>query len=343
MFDLALTAEQEQLLASVTALFDKESTIERVRDAEPLGFSAPLWERVHAMGLTSLTLPEDDGGGGGSLLDAALVAGVAGRHLAPVPLAEATVANRLLSRLGNDDAAKLLRRCVEDGAVATLALTDTLRWVPAGAVAEIVLVASGDEVLVTDDEPPGEAVPNLAPLPLTHRSLDGARTLAQGGPALEAAHQALDEWRVLAAAGLVGAGRRALEIAVAYTTERHAFGRPIASYQSVAHRMADVATALDGAELLALEAAWAADTAHTRDTADARRHELALMAFVFGAETAESSATEALHFHGGYGYMLEYDIQLYLRWIKGVGTLPGDPARELQQLADALWGAPAAS
>jgi alkylation response protein AidB-like acyl-CoA dehydrogenase len=135
----------------------------------------------------------------------------------------------------------------------------------------------------------------------------------------------------MASAWLVGAARRALRIAVDYTTSRRAFGVPIASYQSVAHRMADLTTSLDGALLLTRKAAWAADQDSDR------RRELALMASGLAAEVSEQAATDALHFHGGYGFMLEYDIQLYLRRVKGLALLDGDPTRELRLLADELW------
>jgi alkylation response protein AidB-like acyl-CoA dehydrogenase len=131
---------------------------------------------------------------------------------------------------------------------------------------------------------------------------------------------------------LCGAGRRALDIGVTYTTERHQFGVPIGSFQSVAHRLADAATAIDGAQLLAREAAWAADELPD-DLAV-----LSSMAFAFAAETAEQVADAALHFHGGYGFMLEYDIQLYFRRIKAWALLAGDRHAELGRLADALWG-----
>ena len=130
----------------------------------------------------------------------------------------------------------------------------------------------------------------------------------------------------------MGAAQGALELGRSYTTDRQAFGVPIASYQSVAHRMADLATSLSGARLLARKAAWAAD----HDPAGSRR--LSLMAFSFAAQTAEAVATDALHFHGGYGFMLEYDVQLYLRRIKSWALLNGDPQRDLQRLADELWG-----
>ena len=62
------------------------------------------------------------------------------------------------------------------------------------------------------------------------------------------------------------------------------------------------------------------------------------MAFAFAAETAEQAADSALHFHGGYGFMLEYDIQLYFRRIKAWSLLGGDRHAELGRLADLLWG-----
>ena len=70
---------------------------------------------------------------------------------------------------------------------------------------------------------------------------------------------AVDDWRMLTANVLVGVAARALEIGVSYVKERQAFGAAIGSFQGVAHRLADCATAVDGARLLAYKAAWARD------------------------------------------------------------------------------------
>ncbi len=338
MFDLALSEEQEQLQHSVRALFEKESGTELVREVEPLGFSPRLWEQVVALGLPEMAVPEDCGGSGAGLTDTALVAELAGEFLAPVPLIESVVANRLLARLQTSDALSILDDAISGGSVTTLALSspvgDELRWVPAGAVAAHVVALRGEAVEVSADRPSYEALPNLGSLPVSHRTLAGGRAVAKGPAAVSAVGRARDEWRVMASAWLVGAARRALRIAVEYTTGRRAFGVPIASYQSVAHRMADLTTSLDGALLLTRKAAWAADQDSDR------RRELALMASGLAAEVSEQTVTDALHFHGGYGFMLEYDIQLYLRRVKGLALLGGDPTRELRQLADELWGAP---
>jgi Acyl-CoA dehydrogenase, C-terminal domain len=209
-----------------------------------------------------------------------------------------------------------------------------VRWVPAGAVADRVIILDGERLLVVAGPPPAQAA-NLGSLPLAHVNIEGGKEIARGPEAVAAFNRALDDWRVLTAAVLSAAGQRTLEIAVAYTTERKAFGVPIASYQSVAHDMADLATALRGAQLLTRKAAWAAD--HD----PAQRSRLALMAYSFAATTAERAATDALHFHGGYGFMLEYDIQLYFRRIKAWSLLDGDPAGGLQRLAGEMWGPPA--
>jgi alkylation response protein AidB-like acyl-CoA dehydrogenase len=337
VFDLALSEEQELLQHSVRALFEKESGPELVREAEPLGFSPGLWEQVTALGLPEMAVPETAGGSGAGLLDVVLVVELAGEFLAPVPLFETVVTNRLLARLASPEALSMLGDAIGGGLVTSLArsspIGDQLSWVPAGAVADRVIVLRGHSVLATVDRPSHQALRNLGSLPVSHRTLAGASVIGEGSAAVAAVERARDEWRVMVAAWLVGAARRALSVAVEYTTGRKAFGVPIASYQSVAHRMADLVTALDGALLLTRKAAWAADQDSDR------RHELALMASGLAAEVAEQAATDALHFHGGYGFMLEYDIQLYLRRIKGLVLLNGDPARELRGLADELWGA----
>jgi alkylation response protein AidB-like acyl-CoA dehydrogenase len=62
------------------------------------------------------------------------------------------------------------------------------------------------------------------------------------------------------------------------------------------------------------------------------------MAFVMADASAESAVDEVLHFHGGYGFTLEYDIQLYFRRIKAWALQVGDRAKELERVADLLWG-----
>ena len=102
----------------------------------------------------------------------------------------------------------------------------------------------------------------------------------------------------------------ALRIAVSYVAERVQFGVPIGSFQAVQHRLADLATDVEGGVRLVDKA-----VAPPR-RAPSALDELAAMAFAFMSSRAGMTAA-ALHFHGGYGYTLEYDIQLYFRRAKG--------------------------
>jgi len=100
----------------------------------------------------------------------------------------------------------------------------------------------------------------------------------------------------------------------------------------VGHRLADSATASAGATLLAREAAWA------DEEEPARRGELAAMAFSFAAETARDATDVALHVHGGYGFMLEYDIQLYYRRSRGWANVLMSPSTAARRVADRRYG-----
>lgn len=325
--DLALTADQEALTAAFAAFFSKEATPEVARAAEPLGFDGDLWARLVEMGVPSMATPEAAGGGGASLLDVALVTELVGRHIAPVPIVEATVAARLLARTDNNE---WLTKA-DDGAVVTVAVGG--RIVPGGAIADAVVILDGDRLLLVPTGGGGAPLPNLGALPLgeSPAATSGAVELAHGDDAVALHRVAVDEWKVLAASMLTGITHAALEIAVEYTKARHQFGRPIASFQSIAHRLADDATAAEGARLLARKAAWAADN----DAGDGGIHDapqLATMAYLYAGEVANHVTQESLHFHGGYGFMLEYDIQLLFRRAKAWAVALGDPSRAYARL-----------
>ena len=112
---------------------------------------------------------------------------------------------------------------------------------------------------------------------------------------------------------------------------------PIGSFQGIAHRLADTASAVDGSRLLSYEAAWAVDDQPERAA------ELAAMAFAFAYETARDATYRSLHFHGGYGFMMEYDIQLYWRRARAWTNVWGEPAAGYRRAADARYGPPSAA
>jgi alkylation response protein AidB-like acyl-CoA dehydrogenase len=338
--DLSLTDEQEQLVEAFRVFFAKECPPSVVREAEDAGgFDPELWRAASALGGPTMGVGLAHGGGGAGLLDLELVAERAGAALAPVPLVDAWVAARVLAASGEAGRVALDRLGSDAPPVAVMALhaarDGVARLVPGGAAAELVVGLDDHELVVVEAAPGTPARGHdLGRGALADRSLRvGARTvLASGDDARTRHERALDEWRVLTAGALVGLAGAALELGVTYAQERHQFGVPIGSFQALAHRLADVATAVDGAQLLAREAAWAADEGE-RDAAA-----LARMAFLFAARAAQDTSAAALHVHGGYGFTLEYDVQLYLRRAKAWPLALGDPRRGALQLADALFG-----
>lgn len=120
---------------------------------------------------------------------------------------------------------------------------------------------------------------------------------------------ALNEGRIALAAWAVGCADRALAMATDYAKERVQFGRPIGSFQGLAHPLASVATAVVGSRLLAQEAAWARDTGlpYAR---------LATMAHIQAAEAARLSTKTGHQVLGGIGFTVDIDMQLYYRRAK---------------------------
>jgi alkylation response protein AidB-like acyl-CoA dehydrogenase len=330
--DLRLSDEQEQLVASFGDLFAKQANPVRVREAEPLGHDPELWRSLGEVGVVPMAVPADRGGWGASMVDLALVAELAGRAVAPAPIVDAQVAARLLASVEGPLAADTLASVLEEGSVVTLALHHArdgrATLVPGGAVANAVLVLDGGRLLLVDATAQSpRPVDNLGSQPLADLDVTAGVELASGPNTVALHDRAVSEWLALTSAALVGIGARATEMAVEYACERRAFGQPIGSFQGISHPLANSATALDGARLLAHKAAWAADEG------EARAAELAAMAFAFASETARDATYVAVHTHGGYGFMLEQDVQLYYRRARGWARVWGDPRRAYRRAA----------
>lgn len=339
--DLSLSADQLALQEAVNRLYTKESHPERVRAAEETaGVDPALWEALSQMGIPLMGVPEAHGGGGACLRDVAVAAEAHGAHLGSAALIETMVVARLLARAATGGPALAV---LADGASAGFALHPVVehvaRLVPGGVGAGVVVALDGDD-LVAVTTPIATPRATLHSGPVADVDVPGLGeagriVIASGDAANRMYGHALDEWRILTAAALAGLARSALDIGVQYVKDRYQFGVPIGSFQTIQHTLANLHTAADGARLLAYEAAWAADS----DTPEAAA--LAAQAFWFCGETAEKAAGASLHFHGGYGFMLEYDIQLHARRAKGWRLLAGDPRAGLRTIARRRWVEPA--
>jgi alkylation response protein AidB-like acyl-CoA dehydrogenase len=311
------TPDEEALRDGLRSFFRAECPPAEVRSA-PDGFSARLWKAWSALG------PRDLAGDDNHLELAVAACLEAGAVMAPIPLAEGLVTNRLLAGTDGLVAASLLAE-IDAGEVVSIApaarSAGVLRHVPAGAVARRVLYRVEDRVLATADGP-GTPLPNLGPLPVAHRTAAESDPLVGEGPEVsEAWLRAGQEWRICVTALALGAARRSLEAAVEYGRSRHQFGSPIGGFQAVAHGLADAATSLTGADLLLRSTVAQVGAAADRRPLGENWRVDQLVYFALTA--SERAATESLHYHGGYGFTLEHDVQLYLRHIKAWSLLLG--------------------
>ena len=340
--ELSLNESQLLLKSTFSAMLTRECPTTHVRECEASGFSSRLWEHYCELGAHVMGLPESAGGLGLGLLELGLVATESGRALAPVPFVESAVVGRLLSRIAPHD--PLLEAITSGAPAASLALPRPhavpgtscaiadRTLVPFGSVANAVVAVEEDAVFVTERAltSPSARLRDLGSSSLAAwdvRRRSATRVLGTGEPATAAMACAISEWKLLTAFWLVGLGRRALEIGAAYAKERVQFGVPIGGFQAIAHPLAECAIRSDGAQLLCWEAAWASTEEQ------ARFDLLASMAFAWSAQTAIRSADVSLHTHGGYGFSLEYDIQLYFRRARALASIGGGAKEELQAIA----------
>jgi alkylation response protein AidB-like acyl-CoA dehydrogenase len=117
---------------------------------------------------------------------------------------------------------------------------------------------------------------------------------------------ALDSGRLGVAAQGVGIAQGALEASLKYSQEREQFGKPIASFQAIRNKVADMATRIHASRLILRQAAWKKDQ-------NLRYSSEAAMAKVYCSETATYCALEAVQIHGGYGYTKDYPVERMLR------------------------------
>jgi hypothetical protein len=147
--------------------------------------------------------------------------------------------------------------------------------------------------------------------------------LGNEGEGFLQAMQVLDGGRISIAALSVGIAQGAYEAALKYAKERQQFGKPIAEFQAIQFKLADMATQIEAARLLTLQAAFLKDAGKktTRESA---------MAKLFASEIAVKVAEESVQIHGGYGYTKDYPAEKYWRDSK-LCTI-GEGTSEIQRM-----------
>jgi acyl-CoA dehydrogenase len=155
----------------------------------------------------------------------------------------------------------------------------------------------------------GQRASPTAELVLDEVRVPRSNLLGGVGDGFKIAMRTLDKTRVPVAAGSVGVAQRALDEAVAYAKERHAFGQPIARFQAIQFKLADMRIGLETARWMTYRAAWLIDRGRPHSEASA-------IAKCYASDVAFRAAEEAVHVHGGYGYVDEYPVAKLMRDVK---------------------------
>ena len=309
----------------------------------------PFWSELAELGWLGLHVGEEYGGSGFGLAELAVVIDELGRAVAPGPFVPTVAVSAVLDAYGDPALkTKLLPGLVDGtlcgaiGFAGDLRLADGAVSGEAGIVlgaglADVFLLAAGDDLVLVERNAPGVAV--LVPGNLDRTRRSGRVTLtdvAVGDAVLRGARAgALARARTLFAAEAVGGASDCVDTAVAYAQVREQFGRTIATFQAVKHHCANMLVAAESAVACVWDAARAAGEDRGPDEAEFRLAAAAAATLAFPAYLRNAELN--IQVHGGIGFTWEHDAHLHLRRALTVQALLGGdgPATDVFDLTAA--------
>lgn len=345
-----LSDEQKMLAEHLRALLSERSPHDRLRaliDADA-AWDEPLWREMAGLGFLGVAVPERYGGSGLGPLDLGVVSEELGRANAAVPFFSSLVLAATAIELAGTDEQKQrwLPRLATGEAIGCLAHAEGPGWgaqslrlvegrlsgtktpVADAGIADVAVVVCGSDLVLVELDQPGvectrlESFDQLRP----HYRLCFREVAAEALPVPGMLDVLLDRAAVQAAFEAVGGAEACLTMARDYAANRQIFGRPLASYQSIKHKLADVVTGMELARSNAYFAGWAAaDAAHELPAAAAAARLTAIAAF-------EMAARENLHVHGGIGYTFEANCHFYYRRERLLAASLGGRERWVERL-----------
>lgn len=354
--------EELQELKELSAqIFESLVTTKKLRELEDqnLSWDENLWDELVQASLSSVALPEEFGGLGLGLEAVCAVLEAQGAHVAPVPLWSSLVAHRALAR-DSANFAEILQRACEGEVRTTLALEESLgesltnlktvagknaeQWVlngekvavPHAASATHFLVAAntGDEaaLFLIEANQPGVSL-ELSRTSnydfVGHLVLENAIARPVSGGA--AAVNALRDEAYLALASLqLGVAQGSLKLTAEYVSGREQFGRPIGSFQSLQHQLADASIATEAIELTIKKAL--ADIANADENADRS----VLVASWWARESGTDVVYKCQHVHGGIGVDREYPLHRFFLLSRQAGLTLSNSEAVLESLGDLI-------
>jgi alkylation response protein AidB-like acyl-CoA dehydrogenase len=329
----------------------------RDMEEDERGFSQDLWRKMAEQGWLGLIIPDTYGGVGMTYMDLVILIEEFGRALVPGPFIPNCIATIALLEAASDAQKQEYLPAIAAGTQAwTLAFTEpsarfdadgveltaerdgdsyvlngTKLFIRDSHVADKMVVVArtgenGISLFVVDANGPGVRHAPIATIASDKQNevkfenvrVPAANLLGEEGKAWPVFQRIANKATVLECAYLVGLTQMAFEITLNYTKERVQFGRPIASFQAIQHKAADVVTDVDGSRYITYEAAWA--VAGDDEDADEQVH----IAKAWTSEASRRVVAQCQQMHGGIGFTKDYKIQLYFRRQKAAELAWGD-------------------
>ena len=351
--EFALSEQQKMMQDSIDGALARVCPLDRVRKAADSGeaHADDVWRTLADLGIPGVLVAEEHGGLGLGMLEAALIAEILGRHVAPVPfVATAVMAPLALMAAGTPAQQKRLLPKLASGEMkAAVAVSEHASGARenAGVTASngklsgkalfAIDFAGADMFIVADCERrlhlvgAGAAGLSTRALPTIDRTRSCGELVFDGVAAEPLVETDLtricDAGRVMLAADTLGAGFAMIDKAVAYAKQRKQFGRIIASYQAVKHLCAEMAAQLEPGRALVWYAAYAFDQRPDEGPL------VAAHAKSYLGEAGRFVARTATEVHGGIGIT---DMLGLHYWYKRIGAnrpLLGSPERLREQAA----------
>ena len=322
---IGITEEHEALHGAVRGWTERHcppavarAGLETEHEARP-----PFWDELAAQGWLGIHVDEALGGEGYGIPELTVVLEELGRAGAPGPFLPSSLTAAVLQAAGKDAAADLLPALVRGEVVGAVALagtldveaagsdrrvSGTLRSVPSGHLAGLLLARAGDEwcVLVEGEFAATERTSLDATRRVADVTVDGALIPAARRLTALDADLVRDLAAVLYAAEAVGLAQWCVDTAAEYAKVREQFGRPIGQFQGVKHK---AAVMLANTEL-ARAAVW--DAARAADEGDALPLTASIAAGL-AIDAAFGAAKDCVQIHGGIGFTWEHDSHVYLK------------------------------
>ena len=347
--DFAFTDEQRMIVETAQAFFTENATSERTRAAMAGdGMDAQLWTAFcQELGLAGVALSEDAGGVGLGMVELAIIAEAAGAQVSAIPMLGHVMVTQAIAAGGSEAQRERWIGALTSGeAIAAAALdTDvvaagdtlsgTVRFVPHGALAHVLLIANDKGAWLVEAGAQGVAI-------TAHITMDQTRPMATVTLSQVAAKRLPNPLAAIAAAragGMIvlsaealGGAQETLDRTVSYAKDRVQFGRAIGSFQAYKHRLADMMIEIEQARSAVYWAACAVDEG-------AEEAAMALpSAKSFCADTFFKCAGDMIQLHGGIGFTWEHDAHLFFKRARSIQTLLGHGAQHRETIAKLILG-----